>query len=230
MKRWSILLAVVLVAAAVSASAQTQISLGGSSSGQSITFTTPGGSQPIAMGFSGACSVPGVGGSSTCLSGAGTLQNPPSSNVAGNYYMWMTGGGPSLRQSAPGSYSVNMNGSTFNYLWSAANGTVAGTIALTGASQVSGYPQVFFVGKLSITSATGAYSSMFAGSGNNIDVTFYLNAGNMSLDALWANGGSASGYLSSGELVPVVPEPASMVLLGSGLLAAGSMFRLRRRK
>jgi hypothetical protein len=71
---------------------------------------------------------------------------------------------------------------------------------------------------------------MFPVGTQNLDVTFYLNSGTISLDTLWAQGGSASGYLSSGEVVPVVPEPASMVLLGSGLLAAGSMFKFRRRK
>jgi hypothetical protein len=230
MKNWLIFIAVLVVATAVGAAAQTQVTLESSSSGQTINFSAPGAGMPIAMGFTGSCSVPGVGGASACLSGAGSFQNPPASDVGGNYYMWMTGGGASLTQISAGNYSVNMNSSTFNFLWSASNGSVGGTIALTGATQVPGFPQVFFVGNLDITSASGAYGSLFPGNNNNLDVTFYLNTGTLNLDSLWANGGTASGYLSSGEVVPVIPEPASMALLGSGLLAAGSMFRLRRRK
>ena len=230
MKKWPIFIILLLIAVAVGASAQTQLTLGGSDSGQTISFNSPGANQSISMSFSGSCSVPGAGSQSACMSGPGALHNPPAADAGGNYYMWMTGGGPSLTQISAGNYGINMNSSTFNYLWSAQNGSVAGTINLTGAMQVPGYNQVFFVGRLDVTSSTGAYSTLFPVGNQNLDITFYLNSGTISLDTLWAQGGTASGYLSSGEVVPVVPEPASMVLLGSGLLAAGSMFKFRRRK
>jgi hypothetical protein len=97
---------------------------------------------------------------------------------------------------------------------------------------VANHPQVFFAGKLTINTSTGSYSSLFPPNGSgSFDVTFYLTSSSVNLDTLWANGGSASGYLSSGEVVPpVVPEPASMALLGSGLLAAGGILRFRRKK
>jgi hypothetical protein len=230
MKKWPIIIIMLLLTVCIGASAQTQITLGGSDSGQTISFTSPGANQAISMSFSGSCTVPGAGGESSCMSGSGALHNPPAADAGGSYYMWMTGGGPSLNQLSAGNYSVNMNSSTFNYLWSAQNGTVAGNITLTGAAQVPGYSQVFFVGRLNVTSSTGVYSSLFPAGSNNMDVTFYLNSGTVSLDTLWAQGGTSTGILSSGELVPVVPEPASLALLGSGMLAAGSLFKFRRRK
>jgi PEP-CTERM motif len=70
-------------------------------------------------------------------------------------------------------------------------------------------PFGFFTGKYSITSSTPGFVQTGFSAGSSVDVDFV----------------TYKGRLSSGELIPAVPEPGTIALVGSGLLAAAGMLR-----
>jgi PEP-CTERM motif len=67
----------------------------------------------------------------------------------------------------------------------------------------------FFAGSYDITSATAGFRDTGFATGQVVDIDFVTYKGN----------------LSSGELIPSVPEPGTIGLVGSGLLAAAGMLR-----
>ncbi len=67
----------------------------------------------------------------------------------------------------------------------------------------------FFAGSYDITSATAGFRNTGFAPGQVVDIDFVTYKGN----------------LSSGELNPSVPEPGTIGLVGSGLLAAAGMLR-----
>jgi hypothetical protein len=239
-----VLLAVLAVALlSTGAAAQSQISLqnygngdnGAGSSGY-VVFTYGGASGTANMTFSG--SLLGQCSSSYCLTGPGVDANG-GSPAFGNFSLSMpSGSGYSL--TAPvggGSGYAFASGSTLNfyYLQSAGN-TLQGTIALTDA-YLSGTGNVSVYGTLTVNTANGVYAQWGGTNGSTFEMTLRPTPGESSINLAGVVNGSPnsqSGYLATGSLLPnsspVVPEPASIALLGSGLLAAGSMFKVRRWK
>ncbi len=213
------ILRVVVVAAAVllmlsaSALAQTQITIGASTNG-TVEFT-PSGSNSI-MSFTGSC------GGSSCVAGDAYI----GSNV-GTYEMWITGNNPILSPSGtPNIYAVNMNGGTMNFSFSVGTSTFAGTIQLTTLSNTSA-PE--FIGTLTVSSSTGIFAALWkAGSIVPLDFTISMSPGSPSIGGTTV----ATGTISSGEITggTPAPEPASIALIGSGLLAIGGFVKRRMRK
>jgi len=115
--------------------------------------------------------------------------------------------------------------STFSF----SNGTdsFSGTMHLTLISDETHSPR--FVGTLTITASAGPHASTLWPVGATVSSDFTITlGGNPVLGSLWTGGStSSSGHMSSGQVLPS-PEPTSMLLFGSGLLALGAA--LRRRK
>ncbi len=222
-----------LALGAISATVQSQITLTNSS--QNVTFTAtstfPSASANVALGscssttFTGTCTLSGstLFGSdigtytfTTTTSSAFTIS---SSSAVQTVWPFTTPGGAT---------------STFSY--SAADGdSLTGTVSWTTANNGSGNPHLD--GTITVTSRSGdmAFTSAFpVSSVSNFDLllsklTCTPSITPCTVEQLFVNGsGSASATVSSGQ-VPAMPEPGSMLLLGSGLLVAGSFLRRRRR-
>jgi hypothetical protein len=209
----SVLCAAMLMVFGASAVAQTQITIGASSG--TSTFTASG------------CP------SASCLTvNIGTLSGNAFFELGG---VVQTNGTFALNIS---SFTVTSadNGTTFTpssspvtSTFSFNNGTdsFSGTMHLTLISDETHSPR--FVGTLTITASSGPHAPALwpVGATVNTDFTVTLRS-NPVLGALWSGASaSTSGQMSSGQVLPS-PEPTSMLLFGSGLLALGAA--LRRRK
>jgi len=214
----------VLALGATPASAQTQITIGGST--QSVTFTGEGAGSPTTVDVT-------LG---TCSAGTCTL----SGSAFG------TGG----LASGPAAYSIttaDTNAITMTFLggglWSVAQTDVI-TFCYGGAAVCDGS---LLTGSLTLLtfsqgagSATGEFNStatanlvvtggslagVFTAAGGILTVTVNVVTG-ANVSTLLGTTGTLSGPILSGNLTPT-PEPGSMVLLGSGLLALGTGLRRR---
>jgi hypothetical protein len=187
----------------------TQIVLG--SSDNNITFTNNGAnSASISFGT---------------LTGTGTFEP---SNVQGTYTMSLSGGTPTLGSPTSSAYPVNMNGATINFTFSISGSALAGNIVLNTVYDTDGAPQI--LATLNTTSSSGQFTSLWP-SGSSTSLDFALDLyGSPTVGKVYAGtNSSTSGTISSGQAVPV-PEPASIALLGSGLLMVGSLTKNRRKK
>jgi hypothetical protein len=151
------------------------------------------------------------------------------STVSGKYWLWLTGG-PLTLTGGPSDYTVNMGSST---LWlevklgpggNGALGDLKATVALTDLfGAVGSTPQ--FVGSFIDTAATVDFHGLFPTSTalpGEADFTVKLPRKGL---APWKLGAAVSGYVSSGEFVPAVPEPSSLALMGTGVLGLAAMIR-----
>jgi hypothetical protein len=203
---------------AVSASAQTQITIGASTGG-AVDFTSAGAGSAN-LSFVGSC------GYSNCVQG-----NAYAGASAGSYNLWITGNNPILTATAdPNLFAVNMNGGTINFSFNIGGNTLAGTVVLTTLKDGSDAPQ--FLGTLKVSSATGSFASLWSnGSIVPLDMTVSLPNGSPFVDQVVAGTRwGTSGSVSSGEVLVTTPEPASIALIGSGLLAIGSVLKRRLRR
>jgi hypothetical protein len=142
-----------------------------------------------------------------------------------------------------GKYTISQNGSTVtsggpgcsgacimlnqtgNYLLDITKGVntlLTGALTLVDIAQVStsGYTNNNMMVDLTVTG--GTLASKFGGMGGIVQLTLALGPGNLSdltstLDA----------KIRSGSVNPLLPEPASLASLGTGLIALGSILRKR---
>jgi hypothetical protein len=106
---------------------------------------------------------------------------------------------------------------------------LTGNIILNTVYDSDGAPQI--LASLYVTGSTGQFTPTLWPVGATVPLDFAVALyGLPTVGQVYAGTyPSSSGPISSGQIVPV-PEPASIALLGSGLLMAGSWVKVRRRK
>lgn len=196
-----------------------QILLGGTSGSSTggMVFTTDGTGTSIGVCSSG-CTVTG-----------NAYFEAVTPATSGTYTIDFTAGTGKLTSGDGGTtftYTPGSTTATFTYSDADSNSLTA-TLTITTVSDDTPSPK--FIGTLSNVvvgaGSTAAFKAVFqSGADDHIDWT--LSSISPTLDALWNSSTANSGHseLSSGEVYPV-PEPVSMLLLGSGLLGLGFLRR-----
>ncbi|HMK30662.1 MAG TPA: PEP-CTERM sorting domain-containing protein [Terriglobales bacterium] len=202
-----VLIATALLATLVSIPASAdQITLGASNPGTTIDFAAGGG---------------GINITGTNLAGSGLLQIGASSTVL--TYVFSIVGTPHLNPIGSGNFSMPfVPGNQLNTTFTIGSSTLTGWWAFSVIKDNTSIPQFDGPGIFHVTAESGTAFSAFSVGGDYL-ADFTLSGVNPTLDAILDTGGETSGALSSGEIQ--IPEPATMVLLGSGLLGLATGFR-----
>ncbi len=211
-----------------------QLALGGDGI---LTFTG------LATGFqvtTNTCAVANP--SPSCVgSGSSGSYEQPTGNVVfsgASWYFTIPSMPPLLAMgplNAAGNYPViSGNPSTFKFAGTGAHSgdTVEGSIkwAAVVPGTIPGHNLAVFAGFLTVTNSTGLLVQDFPASATvPIDYTFDLGATNTLAILAGHPDITFSARASSGE-VPGVPEPTSILFLGTGMLVAGTVIRMKRRK
>jgi len=222
MKQLVIVLAVLLLAVsfgATAANAQTQVQLSVPTSGVvGFSSSSPG---TISM-CSTTCTLTNSSGTGLVVGSGGTPI--------------ITGGDYSLKLNAA---SLTLSGTNFTVGAGTGTGTLTFTVpggSVTMSLQLTlvedGSPTPTLVGTYVVTGATGVLSSLF--SGMNADGSFDVTLGltgcpleTLANDPESCTSPSASGRFRSGDTLGATPEPSSILLFGTGLLACGVFLRRR---
>ncbi|MFB3813617.1 MAG: PEP-CTERM sorting domain-containing protein [Terriglobales bacterium] len=215
----------VMVLFSLAAFSQTQITLKGSAAG-TVTVTSTGTGNSVDILF-------------TTLGGtAGNADWQYNSVVQslGTFTITAAANPITATLNASGSWDINMNSQTLGFSFVGSDGnSLAGNIVLTTMSDGTN-SAITFTGYVNITASSGSglFTSLWpAGKQVFIDFTFANKvggpwpstiAGQPAGSGYTYGPGLANGGLSTGEVLPV-PEPTTLALLGSGLVALGGMMR-----
>jgi hypothetical protein len=179
----------------------TSITIG--SSGSAITFTGNGAGS--------------VGVSTSGLSGNAFFD----SDALGTYALGATSftAGPQSSSLFP----AGANSESFSFTGGDGD-SLTGTIHWTVIQDNTPQPKFFGLLTIGTRSGDAAFTSNFSGPTANIDfITNALSSGG-TLDQLALTTNSATATVSAGEVNPV-PEPGTLALFGSGLVALGGLIR-----
>lgn len=225
MRKWMIVLAIFIAAGtfgSISSNAQVQIQIGPIQGSTAINFTgTMGGSATMTFGAcptSGACTLNTqdqlvVGG----LNSGGFSNSTFISSSTASFGLTTSNGA---------NWSV-VSGPTFDYSFSSAAGTLTGVVAFT---QVNTNGAADIVGTLTVSTSSGTLSSYFAPLGTYpFNISAQYGSGNATLEGIFngTNGTSASATASESGAISATPEPASMLLYGTGIFLIGGILRRR---
>lgn len=208
--------AIGLMFGSASAAAQSQITLGGSTT--NVIFQGTGSTSTLSVTLGGcdkkgACTIGGQ------AFGTGFLTSGPASYAITSTLGTIT---MTLVNAAAGIWNFAQT-SNVGFAYGTGGSFLTGTLQLVNLAQAPGFN--IAVANADLTVTGGSLSSLLQK--GLVDVTIRFGA-KSNLESMLGTTGHLNGKVSSGELVPT-PEPSSMLLLGTGLLAAGSMLRLRRR-
>lgn len=152
-----------------------------------------------------------------------------STDPGGSYTYTLIGGPVSLTANGGGDYTPGST--TLNFTLTGTGGTIGtltGTVTLVDLQQSGGGSgrgvgvNSDFLTNVTVTSATGTMSAFLDNTGV-LNLTLRL-AGTGAISSIT---GSEIASIQSGSMTPN-PEPASMVLFGSGLLALGAAMRKKK--
>jgi hypothetical protein len=211
MRRFSvgILLIIAVLSTGVAARAQTEIALFSSNAG--ITFSSTGTvvhpSSTVSAAFSN------VGGAASSV------------NPTGSYTYNFNGPAVTLTEVGNTNLYTASNTPTVLNISDGSGDSLMGTVNLFDLTQVSSFGFVNssnLVANLTVTSATGTLASYQAAGGGNLHLILSL----ASATPINELNGSELANVFSGGISPA-PEPASMLLYGTGLLAFGGILRRR---
>jgi hypothetical protein len=197
--------------------AQTNILLGNGLA-NSIQFTGTGSGANVA--FLGTC------GANACTTGTAGI----GFSMPGSFEMDYNAATPLIISNTLGSNGYLMSGAVnFSFALTDGTGSLTGTITFSAFSDGSTTPS--FRGSFTTTSVTGSLTSLF-GPGTLDGVVFTVQTNGSAVDTIFGNNGQVlarpySGNVPAPAAPPPVPEPASIALLGSGLLALGGTLKRR---
>ena len=216
-----IMVSVLLTLGSGIASAQTSIGLIGTSSG-SITFTATGagtGGSNLSMSIVGSCFLS----LSTCISGSASGAGA----LLPSGFFFISGGPLTLTSLSTRSWQVSGGTLTFAYN-TMANGSgtnlLRGTLDLVNMTQQgSPFATAEFNTALvaNLTGLTGTLSGVFTAAGAIANITIDIS-GPVDLSGLST---SATGNTIDHGSIRTTPEPGTLALVGSGLLALGGLLR-----
>jgi hypothetical protein len=209
---------------AVAANAQiTEISLGAGEVSNSVSITASGASATVSFTqTTGLCS-----GYANCISGTALFSPAGGTAQLGNFMMtYATGANPTIS-------SMGVMTGVVNFLFSMNSGidTLQGTLTFSslgnGTTAGPSFNATFTTG-----STTGSILGTYWGSGtttNNAALTINMQTNAPIVDPNTGALNSTTGTPGSGQVYAPspVPEPASILMLGSGLLALGGTLKRR---
>jgi hypothetical protein len=238
---WLLTVLAILMFAAAANAQTTQINLTTGTDGLDVQFA--GSSAGATVSFLGTC-----GAVSNCTTGLSSFvpvnsQGVPIGQYSGNFTMWMTGTNPTLSLTgANGASTFGVStpvGTTVNFSFtmpssgSVIGGTLVGTISFSALGNASGQTPSLN-GTFTTTSVTaGSALATYWGSGTSSATVFTVNTDSLSTVAAIAGTGNStkaspySGDVAAPASPAPVPEPASIALFGSGLLALGGTIKRR---
>ena len=127
-----------------------------------------------------------------------------------------------------GSNTFSVSGPAMTFMLGTGGSLLTGDLSLLNLLQ-AGKAGVFnYTGNANLAITSGSLASMFTSAGGVLDLTLKFRS-NKQLSSIFGTSGSLIGRISTGELI-TTPEPSSMLLLGSGLVALGGVLRSRIRR
>ncbi len=224
-KLFVVILGLVLSLWARNADAQTQITLGNSS--QDVTFqATSGTDVNVAVG---SCT-------STTFTGTCTLSGTAFFSSVGTFTITTTTSGSTPMTASfvgSGLFDVSMNGATSTFDYHDGTNTLDGSITWTTVANGSTQPHLNGIITGLSVSGNSAFTSTFSGSAAFVtlitqNMSCTMSVSPCTLENLLLNTSAQGSALTGSSNVIPSPEPASMVLFGTGLLAIGGFVRRKR--